>query len=318
MSAILGQGQEYQSLLCAARAGRMHHGVLVQGPSGIGKSLITATLAKALLCRGESLTESCGCCHDCKLGESHSDLHHVAIPEDKNEIPVDVVRALQDVLMLLPVEGGARVVIIEPADRLTEEAQNALLKTLEEPGHHTYLLLATSRPEGLLETVRSRVSRLRVLPLSDDVLRGELERRQPGHSASDLAWASEFSTGQLGQAERLLDGENRPIFDLLSGFFAGTPGTPVAIAKAALEGASGKVDSLERARLVLWMLRALARKELQGVLAMENTGPYAARTSVRWISIIENLIDAEADLSLRIPPEQVLVDALFHIFPQPI
>jgi len=243
------------------------------------------------------------------------------VPEDKNgkkfEIPVDSVRELRGRLEHRPVEGGARVVVFDPADRLNVEGQNALLKTLEEPGRQTYILLLTCRPEGLLETVRSRVAELRVLPLADEALRAALGRRHPGRRAADLQWACEFSTGSLGQADRLLIEENRLLFQLLAGFLEGAAGTPVTAAKAALEGVSDPWEVVERARLALWILRSLVRKELRATLATGDTGPYAARTSVRWTTAIEKLIDAETDLTLRIPPEQVLVDALFGLSPQP-
>src|SRR5690606_27398577 len=77
------------------------------------------------------------------------------------------------------VEGRARVATFVEADQLLDDAQNMLLKTLEEPGEATFLLLEVARPEQLLPTVRSRVQRLRVLPLADQVILGELEQRIP-------------------------------------------------------------------------------------------------------------------------------------------
>lgn len=313
---VLGQGADYTALLAAARTHRMHHGVLIVGARGTGKSMVASRLVQALLCSGESLTEACGTCPGCLRGVSHPDFHSVRLPEDKLEIPVGLVRELRTSLSRLPVEGRARVVLIDPADRLNTQGQNALLKTLEEPGHETFLLLTTSRPEGLLDTVRSRLAQLRILPLEDQTLRAELGRRHPDRSAADLDRASEFSTGSLGQAELLLCEENRLLFDLLAGFLTGAGGTPVSVAKAALHGASSPLERVERSRLTCWMLRALLRKELRAALAIEDTGPYSVQTSVRWTVSIESLIDAETDLSLRIPPEQVLVEALFNIFPQ--
>lgn len=320
MTTVLGQDRDYQLMLRAARAQEMHHGLLIVGASGTGKTRIASRLAQALLCRGDDPAEPCGACSDCRYGTSHPDLHWLRVPEDKNgkkfEIPVESVRELRDRLERLPVEGRARVVVIDPADRLNTEGQNALLKTLEEPGRQTYLLLKTCQPERLLDTVRSRVAELRVLPLPEQELRAELGRRHPARPAAELDWATEFSTGSLGRAELLLIEENRLLFDLLAGFLRGTSDTPVTVAKAALDGVSESWEVVERVRLALWILRSLLRKELRAVLATGDSGPYRARTSVRWTTAIENLIDAETDLALRIPPEQVLVEALFHIFPQ--
>jgi hypothetical protein len=248
---------------------------------------------------------------------SHADLHRLEIPDDKDEIPVDLVRQLRDSLMRLPVEGRARVVILDPADRLNIQGQNSLLKTLEEPGRDTFLLLPTSRPEGLLDTVRSRVATLRVLPLDPAALRRRLADLLPGAAAARLDQAVDLAAGSVGQGLALLDEENRPILELLEGLLAGlTPeATPVTVARAALQGVVGRIPSVARATTVLWMLRTLLRKELWTALATDNTGPYAAETSVRCTQAIESLIDAESDLALRIPPEQVLTAALFRVIP---
>src|SRR5690606_15222231 len=87
-------------------------------------------------------------------------------------------------------------------------------------------------------------------------------------------------------------------------------GTPVAAAQAALEGAAGRVENLQQARQALWILRTICRKELRAVLASGDTGAYAAATSVQWTALIESLLHADADLTARIPPEQVLTRVL--------
>ena len=126
----MGQGTEFTALLRQARSMRMHHGLLITGPRGIGKTLAAERLAAALLCHGADPEAPCGRCPSCRRLDVHGDLHRVQLPDDKDEIPVDLVRELHQSLARLPVEGRARVVTIDPADRLNAQGQNALLKTL--------------------------------------------------------------------------------------------------------------------------------------------------------------------------------------------
>jgi DNA polymerase-3 subunit delta' len=149
----------------ALAGSRLPHGLLLHGPDGVGKERFAAVLAAGLFCsqRGAGLTP-CGRCPECALSRagSHPDLHWLRRPEDKKSIGVDAVRDACDQLGMTSMRGGYRVAIITPAHTMTTNAQNALLKTLEEPAPRTLLVLVTSRPSGLLATLRSRCQRVEV------------------------------------------------------------------------------------------------------------------------------------------------------------
>src|SRR5678810_272925 len=114
-------------------------------------------------------------------------------------ITIDQVRSAQTALSRHAVEGKARVLVITDADSLEEAGQNALLKTLEEPGASTFVLLEATRPEQLLPTVHSRVQRLRLRPLDETTLRRELSARLPGR-AQHHENALRLAGGSLGAA----------------------------------------------------------------------------------------------------------------------
>ncbi len=149
----------------ALAGGRLPHGLLLHGPDGVGKEHFAAVLAAGLFCtgRGPGVTP-CGACPECALSRaaSHSDLHWLRRPEDKKSIGVDAVREACEQLAMTSMRGGYRVAIVTPAHLMTTNAQNALLKTLEEPAPRTLLVLVTSRPSGLLATLRSRCQRIEV------------------------------------------------------------------------------------------------------------------------------------------------------------
>jgi DNA polymerase-3 subunit delta' len=152
---------------------RFPHAVVVTGPAGVGKSTLALDIAAALLCSAEdSVERPCGDCRACRMvGHSnHPDVHRLGPSGAGGGISIGGrgergVRDLVSDLALLPVEGGARVAIIEAAHRMSEDAQSALLKTLEEPPAGTTILLCADDEERLLPTIRSRCTRIRLGPL---------------------------------------------------------------------------------------------------------------------------------------------------------
>ncbi|HEX9208005.1 MAG TPA: DNA polymerase III subunit delta' [Steroidobacteraceae bacterium] len=149
----------------ALGSGRLSHGLLLQGPAGVGKERFASALAAALFCtgRGQRL-EACGACAECHLSRAgtHPDVHWIRPLEDKKSIGVDQIREACEQLAMTSMRRGYRVAIVVPADRMTTAAQNALLKTLEEPAPRTVIVLVTARPSALLATLRSRSQRIEI------------------------------------------------------------------------------------------------------------------------------------------------------------
>ncbi len=153
----------FKQLSARIAADKLHHALLIQGPSGLGKSNFALEFSQLLLCKARQGHQVCGHCQSCLLNaaNTHPDLHVV---ESDKQIGVDQIREAIKKLVSSAHMSGAKVLIIYDAHTMTESSANALLKTLEEPTANTFLLLTTDKPERLLPTIKSRCEKL-ALPL---------------------------------------------------------------------------------------------------------------------------------------------------------
>ncbi len=204
MWGVIGNEAAVASLRRSLTLDRLAHAYLLVGPEGVGKRTLALALAQAVNCPQPD--PPCGACPQCRriANGLHPDVTVVTVEPGKREIGIDSVRELQHSLNLLPFEGRNRVTIIRDAERLTNEAANALLKTLEEPPPRVVLALTCHDDEALLPTIRSRCRRVALNPVGtaelirvletqhgvDPVLAGTLARHArglPGHALAALA-----------------------------------------------------------------------------------------------------------------------------------
>lgn len=211
-------------LSAAFRSGRTSHCYLLCGPAGSGKRTLAGILAAALECTEQNTPcGRCAQCHKVRSG-SHPDVITVDDPE-KKIVPVDLIRGIQADAYVRPNEGRHKVYVIPRAQAMNENAQNALLKLIEEPPPYAVFLLLTDNAEKLLPTVRSRCAELRLEPVPQPQAVRWLAQQCPGQSQETLAAAYVRSGGYLGQAKQLLEGElTLPQTVQFAGAFAGKDG----------------------------------------------------------------------------------------------
>lgn len=161
---IRGQESALGRLRRFLETGRLPHALLFSGPEGVGKRLAALDLAKAVNCAAGK-PDPCDRCGPCRkiAKELHPDVR--VIGPDGAHLKIAQIRELQEHLVLKPYEGRCKVAILEAADRMTEEAANALLKTLEEPEGSSLLVLVTANPTALPPTIVSRCQEIRFAPL---------------------------------------------------------------------------------------------------------------------------------------------------------
>ncbi len=217
---LQGQPRAVASLKAALERQQIAHAWLFEGPEGVGKELAALLFAQALTCPKQPMV-GCGECSSCKRVErrNHPDVTWV-LPEDEQvqrgwagrsdfdhtpsrDIRVEQVRALQERLSFRALEAKHKVALLTPAHAMNPQAQNALLKTLEEPPRDTVLLLVTSAPDKLLPTIRSRCAKAPFAPLPEAVVAGLLKPLKPKLTEEQAAQAALMSGGSLSRAVAL-------------------------------------------------------------------------------------------------------------------
>jgi DNA polymerase-3 subunit delta' len=162
---IIGQDKAINILVRTMQRGRIASSYLFAGEPGIGKKCTAVTLAKALNCL-TSPGDACDECPSCKKIDSGIHPDFLLISPESGQIRVEEIRAIDEMLSLKAFEGRYKVVIVDDADTMNQYAANAFLKTLEEPPEESLIILVSSNPARLPDTIRSRCSRINFTPLS--------------------------------------------------------------------------------------------------------------------------------------------------------
>jgi DNA polymerase-3 subunit delta' len=197
---ITGHGQVKPLIARAALRGTLPPSLIFAGPSGVGKRMAALALAQLVNCVTPAGEDACGACASCRriARGVHADVM-ILEPGETGAIKIEQIREAIERSAYRPFEGRRRVVIIDDAEQVIPAAQDALLKTLEEPPAGTTFVLVSSVPETLVSTIRSRCQRLRFGRLSPaevaGVLMGAHEYRE-----ADAHAAAAFSDGSVGRA----------------------------------------------------------------------------------------------------------------------
>lgn len=234
LSSIRGQERAVGLLRRYLETGRVPPGLLFFGEDGIGKETAARAFSAALLCRSPSGGDGCGECSDCRLVRAGSHPNVLRIVPENLSISIDEIRRLQEELSLKSFSDRPRVALIRPADRMTIQAANALLKTLEEPPRGAHMILVAHRISRLPVTIVSRCQKVPFVPLPAGVVESILASGSgpcADRTREEIRWAAACSGGSPGRAVAALDergDERRTWVELLSSF---TPGKIFDVAK---------------------------------------------------------------------------------------
>jgi DNA polymerase III subunit gamma/tau len=211
---VAGQDHVTRTLLNALSQNRIAHGYIFSGHRGIGKTTIARILAMALNCRNEvgsaerPTPEACGVCHSCTEIRQGSAVDVIEIDAATNR-GIDEIRELRDAARYAPARDRFKVYILDEAHQITEAAFNALLKTLEEPPAHVVFMMATTEPENIPQTIRSRCQHFSFHAIKfDDILeqlRSIATKEEVSAEDGALALLAEAGDGSMRDALSIMD-----------------------------------------------------------------------------------------------------------------
>ncbi len=273
---------------------QLPHALLLHGLVGTGIRQFAQAIARTVLCKGEVGIAPCGECHSCQLGAAgnHPDLLHLTPEREGGPIKVDQVRAVVGFGQESPQQGGYRVVMITPAEAMNASAANSLLKTLEEPGDKTLLLLVTYAVATVLPTVRSRCQKLAMAVPSPAQGKEWLGRHISEPEKLPLLHAFAPRQPLYGQQLEPFVNDLEAVADSLSALIEGSSDALVT---------AGVWSSVEPGQLLHWLYQWLSSACI-AELQPGDADPVAIRIRDAWQkrgSLLQLVDAAEEVVSLR-------------------
>ena len=268
---IIGQEKPINILKNALLNDRLAHAYLFYGPSGSGKVFTALNFAKTLNClnRSGAQTDCCDECASCKKIDSgnHIDVRWIDLLKGKSEISIEQIRQVQSQVNLRPYEARYKIFSIQDAEYMNEEAQSALLKTLEEPPAKSIIILTTANPESLLTTIVSRCQSVKFYPLGIERTRDMLIKRFNIENAAAYFMAHIAQSGLVDTAAfsktDILKEKNKIIDDFNN--FLDSPGAELPFLKE-----SNDNILLTLSTLLWWFRDLLIFKETNNTAMLAN------------------------------------------------
>jgi len=202
---VIGQQKIKNLFLNFLKNDTLGHCYALIGEKGMGKSTMTEYLSKMIVCEHGT---ACGGCKACVMAEAgtHPDIEYVVPEEDKKSIGVDVMRRMIEGVYVRPYTARKKVIIINNFEQANVQAQNAVLKVLEEPPEYVVFLLTVSSEKDMLDTVKSRSVMLRMQPYSDEEIKLFL-REFAGVSEAETEFLTGYSAGNIGKGKLLAENQ---------------------------------------------------------------------------------------------------------------
>lgn len=205
---VIGQEHITKTISKSIEQGKTPHAYLFSGPHGVGKTSLARIIAKALNCKEGPTSKPCGICHSCSAIENGNPLDVIEIDGASNR-GIENIRTIIENVRISPVSGKYKIYIIDEVHQITNEAFNALLKTLEEPPSHVVFILATTESEKILPTIKSRCQQytFKLLSVSDmeAILKSILSKEDIAYDDEAIFLIAKQSRGSVRDGETILE-----------------------------------------------------------------------------------------------------------------
>ena len=283
LDSFVGNNSLKETVTTAVKSGRFPHAFIIEGEPGSGRHTFAKILAAAAVC--EDKNAPCGSCRACKLvlADGHSDV--LTYAPDGATFKIDTVRNIRENAFIFPLEAKRKVNILLDCDKMSEQSQNALLKTLEEPPEFMVFILICRNASALLTTVRSRCITLSVKnPDPDDAF--NFIKIKKGLPDNTIREALENSHGNIGLALKTLDGATDKAVELAAAFYS-------HLSEHDRLAAAKVLYSFEKDRLLfgnfIKELRFLLSNELKKAIITDYEPKLSAKQLTKAIEIVNNL-----------------------------
>jgi DNA polymerase-3 subunit gamma/tau len=293
---VVGQQHVTRTLANAVQSGRVAHAYIFSGARGVGKTTAARILAKALNCAKGPAAEPCNECDSCREIDLGNSLDVIEIDAASNR-GIDQIRELREMVRYAPAGGRYKVVVLDEAHMLTDEASNALLKTLEEPPDKVIFVMATTAPEDLADTIRSRSQHFHFRALSFAEIADTLEKTCAKENLTT-------EPGAIAVMARAADGSLRDALSLLeqARAYCGSNITDAqvrellgVVPEEVLDELTGAIESRSAERILTLVHKLLAEGQNLQHFCREAIGHFRNLLVARVCGADSDLIAASAD-----------------------
>lgn len=318
-NSISGQERIKKSLTSAVLKNQVSHAYLFVGPDGIGKEYFAETFARILLCEAPPAERPCGVCNSCRQMDEgvHTDFIKIAPAEGSRNIKIGQIREIIRIVSSTTFSGNVRVTLILNGESMTVEAQNALLKSLEEPEPGNIFIITAENAERVLPTIRSRCQTFIFEPLSD----GEIKKILSDHGCDpdDIDRLTGESAGLPGRALSMMAGEENEVLksEAFETIYAILKGDEFPIFRFAEKMSRAKTSGIAVADDLIRVLSDTAEALASGGFSRRNprAEKLCAVTDVKTAAeAVEILFDLTKRLSTNAQPRIQWEAALLKIF----
>jgi len=291
---LIGNEKVKQNLIKTINKQTISHSYMFIGTKGIGKKEFAKEFAKAILCNNEE-NKLCGDCKSCIefVNGNNPDYYEIGLEEEENSIKIETIRQMQKKVQELPIVSNRKVYIIDDSEYLTKDAQNCLLKTLEEPPEFVTIILIVSNENKILNTIKSRCLKIYFNDLSNEELSKYISENLEHNKFTESMLKA--CGGSIGKAKQISD--KKEIYESLEQIFNN-------IESYSLLDVMPKVEFLYK-----------SKDEIQDILEYLNTiFIKKARENIKYIEYIKYIEQAKININLNCNYDMSIDNLLFKIF----